>query len=66
MLVLTRKENESIIIKDNIIVTVVAIKGDKVRLGIDAPKEVSVHRSEVYEAIKRDQASKEGHAASPK
>lgn len=51
MLVLSRKKNESIIINDHITVTVVEIRGDKVRLGIDAPKEVSVHRREVYEAI---------------
>lgn len=53
MLVLTRKRDESIIIQDNIIVTVVEIRGDKVRLGISAPKEISVHRNEVYESIKR-------------
>ncbi len=51
MLVLSRKKNESIIINDHVIVTVVEIRGDKVRLGIDAPKEVTVHRQEVYEAI---------------
>ncbi len=51
MLVLSRKKNESIIINDHITVTVVEIRGDKVRLGIDAPKDVSVHRREVYEAI---------------
>jgi carbon storage regulator len=51
MLVLSRKKNESIIINDDITVTVVEIRGDKVRLGIDAPKDVSVHRREVYEAI---------------
>jgi carbon storage regulator len=51
MLVLSRKKNESIIINDNITVTVVEIRGDKVRLGIDAPKEVTVHRREVYDAI---------------
>jgi carbon storage regulator len=51
MLVLSRKKNESIIINDHITVTVVEIRGDKVRLGIDAPKEVTVHRREVYEAI---------------
>ena len=51
MLVLSRKKNESIIINDQITVTVVEIRGDKVRLGIDAPKDVSVHRREVYEAI---------------
>ena len=51
MLVLSRKKDESIIINDHIRVTIVEIRGDKVRLGIDAPKEVSVHRREVYEAI---------------
>jgi len=51
MLVLSRKKNESIIINDNITVTVIEIRGDKVRLGIEAPKTVSVHRREVYEAI---------------
>ena len=51
MLVLSRKKNESIIICDNITVTVIEIRGDKVRLGIEAPKNVSVHRREVYEAI---------------
>lgn len=51
MLVLTRKKNESIVIKDVIKVTVVEIRGDKVRLGIDAPREIEVHREEVYEQI---------------
>jgi len=51
MLVLSRKKNESIIINDNITVTVIEIRGDKVRLGIEAPKDVTVHRREVYEAI---------------
>ena len=55
MLVLSRKKNESIIINDHIVVTVVEIRGDKVRLGIDAPKDVSVHRREVYDAIQRQQ-----------
>ena len=51
MLVLSRKKNESIVINNDIIVTVVEIRGDKVRLGIVAPKEVPVHRQEVYDAI---------------
>jgi carbon storage regulator len=51
MLVLSRKKNESIIINNDVIVTVVEIRGDKVRLGIVAPKEVPVHRQEVFEAI---------------
>ena len=51
MLVLSRKKNESIIINDNIKIVVVEIRGDKVRLGIEAPKEISVHRREVYDSI---------------
>ena len=51
MLVLSRKKDESIIINDHIRVTVVEIRGDKVRLGIEAPKEITVHRREVYDAI---------------
>jgi carbon storage regulator len=60
MLVLSRQRDESIIIGDNIVVTIVDVRGDKVRLGIEAPREVSVHRREVYEAIQREnqQASK--------
>jgi carbon storage regulator len=54
MLVLSRQRDESIIIGDNIVVTVVDVRGDKVRLGIEAPREVSVHRREVYEAIQRE------------
>jgi len=52
MLVLSRKSNESIIINNNITVTVVEIRGDKVRLGIVAPKEIPVHRQEVFELIR--------------
>ena len=51
MLVLSRHRDESIIIGDDIVITVVDIRGDKVRLGIAAPIEISVHRQEVYEAI---------------
>ena len=56
MLVLSRHEGEGIMIDDNIRVVLVDIKGDKVRLGIEAPKEVKVHRDEVYAAIKRKEA----------
>ncbi len=56
MLVLTRKKNESIVINDNIIVTVIEIRGGKVRLGFDAPKDVPIHRREVYDAIRRSEA----------
>ncbi len=48
MLVLTRKKNESIVIGDNIEITVVDIQGDQVRIGINAPKNVSIHRKEIY------------------
>lgn len=54
MLVLSRHRDESIMIGDDIVITIVDIRGDKVRLGIDAPQEVPVHRQEVYEAIKRE------------
>ena len=53
MIVLSRKKNESIIINNDIKIVVVEIRGDKVRLGVEAPKEVSVHRKEVYDAIQR-------------
>lgn len=51
MLVLSRKKNESIVINTDIVITVIEVRGDKVRLGIVAPKDVPVHREEVYEAI---------------
>jgi len=54
MLVLSRQRSETIMIGDDIEVTVVDIRGDKVRLGITAPREVSVHRKEVYDAIRRE------------
>jgi carbon storage regulator len=54
MLVLSRHRDESIIIGDDIVITVVDIRGDKVRLGIAAPIEISVHRQEVYDAIQRE------------
>ncbi len=54
MLVLSRQRDQSIMIGDNIVVTIVDIRGDKVRLGIQAPSEIPVHREEVDEAIKRE------------
>ena len=59
MLVLSRKQDEKIVIGDNISLMVISIQGDKVRLGIDAPKDISIHRQEVYEAIKRKQLEAE-------
>ena len=54
MLVFSRQRDESIRIGDNVVVTIVDIRGDKVRLGIEAPGEIPVHRQEVYEAIQRE------------
>lgn len=60
MLVLSRQRDETIMIGDNIQVTVVDIREDKVRLGINAPKDISVHRKEVWDAIKRENQSATG------
>lgn len=62
MLVLSRKKNESIVINDDITIVVVEIRGDKVRLGVEAPKEVPVHRREVFDAIRRSEALAEKKA----
>ncbi len=59
MLVLSRKKNESVVINDNISIVVVEIRGDKVRLGIEAPKDVSVHRKEIYDAIHESQHNRD-------
>ena len=59
MLVLSRKKDEKIVIGENITLMVIEIRGDKVRLGIDAPRDVAVHREEVYDAIKREAGQKQ-------
>ncbi len=61
MLVLSRKKNESIVINNDITIVVVEIRGDKVRLGVEAPKEVPVHRREVYDAILRNGGHDSAH-----
>lgn len=63
MLVLSRKKNESIVINDDITIVVVEIRGDKVRLGVEAPKEVPVHRREVFDAIHRSKLAAEEKTA---
>ena len=57
MLVLSRQKNESIMIGDDVEITIVDVRGDKVRLGITAPKSVSVHRREIFDAIQREKAA---------
>jgi carbon storage regulator len=63
MLVLSRQRDESIMIGDDVEITIVDVRGDKVRLGITAPKHIPVHRREIYDAIQREKAQKtEGEA----
>ena len=59
MLVLSRQKDESIMIGDDVEITIVDVRGDKVRLGITAPREIPVHRMEVYKAIQREKSEKE-------
>lgn len=63
MLVLSRQKDESIMIGDDVEVVIVDVRGDKVRLGITAPRSIPVHRREVYEAIKREKAEKQAKQA---
>jgi carbon storage regulator len=63
MLILTRRVGEAVMIGDSIVVTVLDVRGGQVRLGIQAPKEVAVHREEIYERIKREQLGSIASAA---
>lgn len=65
MLVLSRQRDQSIVIGDDIEITIVDVRGDKVRIGINAPRHVSVHRKEVYEAIRRENEAAAGNGQQP-
>lgn len=62
MLILTRRVGETVMIGDSVTVTVLGVKGNQVRIGVNAPKDIAVHREEIYERIKREQ---EGEAQAP-
>lgn len=65
MLILTRRISESVIIGDNVKVTVLGVKGNQVRLGIDAPKDVSVHREEIYQRIQAENGGTSANGSVP-
>jgi carbon storage regulator len=65
MLILTRRVGETVMIGDDVTITVLGVKGNQVRVGINAPKHVAVHREEIYERIKREQQSDDAENPKP-
>lgn len=65
MLILTRRVGEAVMIGDDVTITVLGVKGNQVRLGIDAPRSTPVHREEIYRRIKREQTGGGGHHEEP-
>ena len=65
MLILTRRVGETLMIGDDVTVTVLGVKGNQVRIGVDAPKDVAVHREEIYERIANDQVPVQAQAPEP-
>ena len=63
MLILTRRVGETVVIGDEVQVTVLGVKGNQVRLGVNAPRDVSVHRQEIYERIQKEQGAASGESA---
>ncbi len=62
MLILTRRVGETVMIGDNVTVTVLGVKGNQVRVGVNAPKEIAVHREEIYERIKREESNNQSES----